>query len=164
MLPQNYPRWPQTDPKCSLNDSQCCPINSSISPPIFSKFAKFSPGPTRSVPDFTDIWRYFPHFESVQFLIHNWNVLLARMEFWRAKSPFFAEYSTVDICKSPHAQCNTTLTIFQGNTCFTISNFLEFLSTDLIWLSDFRPFSHQKYEISSKVNFGADAPFMQCGS
>ena len=47
----------------------------------------------------------------VQFLIHNWNVLLARMESWRANSPFFAEYSlTVDISKSPHAQIDANPT------------------------------------------------------
>ena len=34
----------------------------------------------------------FPHLVSLQFLIHNWNVLLAPLESWHAKSPFFGEY------------------------------------------------------------------------
>ena len=34
----------------------------------------------------------FPHIVSLQFLIHNWNVLLAPLESWHAKSPFFGEY------------------------------------------------------------------------
>lgn len=62
----------------------------------------------------------FPHFELVQFLIHNWNVPLAQMVSWQAKSPFFAEYSpVVDICKSLNA---TKLCQFvQCDKCFAIS-------------------------------------------
>ena len=76
--------------KCSWNDSQRCPISSTISPPIFyTLFRKIPPVQVRHIPSRLHFdlrtpfygWNkaiikcYFPHFWSILFFIHNWNVL-----------------------------------------------------------------------------------------